>query len=46
MDTIHLKLNSNKTEYILVKSQAQLKKISPEPLNAYSNLIEISKVVR
>ena len=41
-----LKLNSDETEYILFGSQAQLKKISPEPLNAHDNLIEISKVVR
>ena len=46
MDTMHLKLNSDKTEYILFRSHAQLKKISPEPLNAHGNLIEISKVVR
>ena len=43
---MHLKLNSDKTEYILFGSQAQLKKIPPEPLNAHSDLIEISKVVR
>ena len=46
MDTMHLKLNSDKTEYILFRSQVQLKKISPEPLNVYDDLIEISKVVR
>ena len=45
MDTMHLKLNSDKTEYILFRSQAQPKKISPEPLNAHGNLIEIGKVV-
>ena len=46
MDTMHLILNSDKTEYILFGSQAQLKKISPEPLNAHGDLTEISKVVR
>ena len=46
MDTLHLKLNSDKTEFILFRSQAQLKKISPEPLNAHGNLTEESKVVR
>ena len=46
METMHLKLNSDKTEYILFQSQVQLKKISPEPLNAHGNLIEICKVVR
>ena len=45
MDTMHLKLNSDKTEYILFRSQAKLNTISPELLNAYSDLIEISKVV-
>ena len=46
MDTMDFKLNSDKTEYILFRSQAQLKKIPPEPLNAYSDLTEISKVMR
>ena len=43
MDTMHLKLNVDKTEYILFWSQAQLKKISPEPLNAHGDLIETAK---
>ena len=46
MDTMHFKLNPGKTEYILFGSQAQLKKISPEPLNAHDDLIEVIKVVR
>ena len=45
-DTMHLKLNSDKTDYILFGSQAQLKNISPEAFNAHGDLIEISKVVR
>ena len=43
---MHLKLNSDKTEYILFRSKAQLKKISPEQVNVHGGLIEISKVVR
>ena len=43
---MNLKLNSDKIEYILFGSQVQLKKISPKPLNAHSDLFEINKVVR
>ena len=46
MDAMCLKLNSDKSEYILFRPQAQLKMISPEPLNAHGNLTEISKVMR
>ena len=42
IDTRHLKLKPDKTEYILFGSQAQLKKISPGPLSAHGDLIEIS----
>ena len=41
MDTMHLKLNSNKTEYILFGSTKQLK-ISTEPLYVNGDLIPIS----
>ena len=43
---MHLKLKLRQTEYMLFGCQAQLKKMLPEPLNAHSNLIDISKVVR
>ena len=43
---MHLKLNSDKTECIFFRSQAQHKKISAEPLNSHGDLIETSKLVR
>ena len=46
MDMMHLKLNPDKTEYILFGSWEQLKKTSQEPLNAQGDLIAVSKVVR
>ena len=46
MDTEYLKLNSDKTEYILFKSAKQLEKILIKPLNDNSDLIPISNVVR
>ena len=39
MDTMDLKLNPDKTEYILFSSQQQLKKISQEPLDAHGDPI-------
>ena len=45
MDTMHLKLNPDKTEYILIGSQQQLKKTSPEPLDAHGNPIAVSDAV-
>ena len=46
MDTIHLKLNSGKTEYIKFGSKQQLQKSTSTPLNANDDLINLSKVVR
>ena len=46
MDTMCLKLNPDKTEYILFGSQQQLKKASQEPLNTQGDPIAVSKVVR
>ena len=46
MDTMHLKLNPEKTEHILFGSQQQLKKTSQEPLDAQGDLVAVSKVVR
>ena len=46
MDTMHLKLNPDKTEYILFGSWQQLKKTSPEPLNAHSDPMPVSDTVR
>ena len=41
-----LKLSLNKTEYILFGSWQQLKKTSPEPLDAQGDPIAVSKAVR
>ena len=41
-----LKLDPNKTEYILFGSQQQLKKTSPEPLDAHGDPIVVSDAVR
>ena len=46
MDTMHLKLNPDKTEYILFGSQQQLKKTSPEPLDPHGDPIAVSDAVR
>ena len=46
MDTMCLKLNPDKTEYILFGSQQQLKKTSPEPLDAHGDTIAVSDAVR
>ena len=46
MDMMCLKLNPDKTEYILFGSQQQLKKTSQEPLDAQGDSIAVSKVVR
>ena len=43
---MHLKLNPDKTEYILFGSWQQLKKISPEPLNAQGDSIPVSELLR
>ena len=46
MDSMCLKLNSEKTEYIMFGSRQQLTKINPEPLNAGPNLIELNNKVK
>ena len=46
MDTMHLKLNPDKTEYILFSCWQQLKKTSPEPLDAHGDPIAVSVAVR
>ena len=46
MDTMHLKLNPDKTEYILFGSWQQLKKTSQELLDTQGDPIAVSKVVR
>ena len=40
MDTMHLKLKPDKTEYTLFGSWQQLEKTSPEPLNAHGDLLQ------
>ena len=46
MDSMCLKLNSEKTEYIMFGSCQQLTKINPEPLHAGPDLIELSSKVK
>ena len=46
MDSMHLKLNSEKTEYIMFGSCQQLTKINPEPLHTGPDLIELSNKVK
>ena len=46
MDSICLKLNSEKTEYIMLGSWQQLTKINLEPLQARPDLIELSNKVK
>ena len=46
MDSMHLKLTSDKTEYIMFRSQQQLTKINLEPLRAGPNLIKLSNKVK
>ena len=46
MDSMHLKLNSEKTEYIMFGSWQQPTKISPTPLHAGPDLIELSNKVK
>ena len=46
MDTLHPKLDPDKAEYILFISWQQLKKTSPEPLNAPSDHTIVSNEVR
>ena len=42
MDSMKLKLNLNKTEYIQFRSRQQIKKIDASPINANGNLIPMS----
>ena len=46
MNSMHLKLNPDKTECILFRSTKQLEKISTEPLISSGNLMPISQIVR
>ena len=46
MDSMCLKLNSDRTEYIMFGSHQQLTKINLEPLHAGPDLIELSKKVK
>ena len=42
MDSMRLKLNSDKTEYIELGSRQQIKEIDTSPINASGNLIPMS----
>ena len=46
MDSLHLKLNSEKTEYIMFGSCQELTKINLEPLHTGPDLIELSNKVK
>ena len=46
MDSMCLKLSSEKTEYIMFGSHQQLTKINPEPLQAGPDLTELSNKVK
>ena len=46
MDSMHLKLNSEKTEYIMFGSHQQLTKINLEQLHAGPDLIKLSNKVK
>ena len=46
MDSMHLKLNSEKTKYIMFGSCQELTKINPEPLQAGPDLNELSNKVK
>ena len=46
MDSMHLKLNMDKTEFIIFGSKHQLRKLDKSPLDANGDLIHKSKVVR
>ena len=45
MDTMHLKLNSDKTEYITFGLRQQLQKLKSTPLNANCDHVNLRKVV-
>ena len=47
MDQMRIKHNTNKTEYMEFSSRQQLNKIdTTTPFNAYSDLIQMSNVVK
>ena len=46
MDSMLLKLNSDKTKYIMFGSRQQLPEINPEPLQAGPDLVELSNKVK
>ena len=46
MDTMHLKLNSDKTEYIRFGLKQQLQNSLSTPLNSNGNLVNLIEVVR
>ena len=46
MDSLHLILNTDKTELIIFGSKQQLRKVDESPLDANSDLIPKSEVVR
>ena len=46
MDTMYLKLNSDKTEYIKFRSKQQLHRSTSTLINAKGNLFNLSEVVR
>ena len=46
MDSMHLKLNTDKTDFIIFSSKCQLRKLDKSPLDANGSLIPKSEVVR
>ena len=42
MDSMRIKLKSDKTEYIQLRSRQQIRKIDTSPINANGNLIPMS----
>ena len=46
MDTVQLKLNSDKTEYIQFESTKHIEKLDTSPYNANADFTELSTVVR
>ena len=46
MDSMHLKLKTNKTDFIIFRSKRQLRKLDESPLDAKGNLIPKREVVR
>ena len=46
MDTMRLRLNTNKTEYITFGSRAQLQKISTTPLTTGKDIIQMAPDIK